>query len=88
MKLADAYGVKAEKIRHGDDVPAKIRAILAAPGPVICDVEVIQDEPREPRLSSFRRDDGSMASKPLEDLFPFLERDEFRANMLIPTIED
>jgi len=29
-----------------------------------------------------------MASKPLEDLFPFLDRDEFERNMLIPTIEN
>ena len=29
-----------------------------------------------------------MASRPLEDLFPFLDRDELRENMLIPLIED
>jgi hypothetical protein len=29
-----------------------------------------------------------MGSKPLEDLFPFLERAEFKANMLIPPIEE
>jgi acetolactate synthase-1/2/3 large subunit len=29
-----------------------------------------------------------MVSRPLEDLWPFLEREEFRRNMLVPTIEE
>jgi hypothetical protein len=29
-----------------------------------------------------------MVSKPLEDLWPFLGREEFEANMLIPTLSD
>jgi acetolactate synthase-1/2/3 large subunit len=32
--------------------------------------------------------DGSMVSKPLEDLAPFLPRDEFRANMVIPPVDE
>jgi acetolactate synthase-1/2/3 large subunit len=35
-----------------------------------------------------RKPDGSMVSKPLEDLWPFLERDEFLANMVIPPVEE
>ena len=38
--------------------------------------------------STMQRPDGSIVSKPLEDLFPFLDREEFRSNMLIPTLED
>jgi len=49
---------------------------------------VIPDEPRIPRVASYVRPDGSMASKPLEDLYPFLDRDEFRENMIVPVIED
>jgi acetolactate synthase-1/2/3 large subunit len=46
------------------------------------------DEPRAPSLTSVQRPDGSMMSKPLEDLWPFLDRAEFRANMLIEPIEE
>lgn len=87
-KLVPAYGLRYEKIIKGDDVAAKVASVIHAGVPVICEVVVIPDEPREPRLSSSRRADGSMVSKPLEDLFPFLDREEFRANMLIPTIEE
>jgi acetolactate synthase-1/2/3 large subunit len=65
-----------------------IRRVLAMPGPVVCDVHIVLDEVRQPRLSSLQRADGSFVSKPLEDLWPFLDREEFRANMLIPVIEE
>jgi acetolactate synthase-1/2/3 large subunit len=51
-------------------------------------VEVIPDEPRAPRLSSMQRPDGSLVSKPLEDLFPFLDREEFLANMIVAPVEE
>jgi acetolactate synthase-1/2/3 large subunit len=62
--------------------------VLDAPGPVVCDVRIVLDEVRQPRLSSVQRSDGSFVSRPLEDLWPFLEREEFMANMLIPVIEE
>jgi len=57
-------------------------------GPVVVDVHVIPDEVRAPRLQSYQKPDGSFVSKPLEDLFPFLDREEFRSQMIIPTLED
>jgi acetolactate synthase-1/2/3 large subunit len=41
-----------------------------------------------PRLSSEVRADGSIISKPLEDLWPFLDREEFKANMIVEPIND
>ena len=43
---------------------------------------------RAPRLQSHQRPDGSFVSKPLEDLYPFLPRDEFAANMLVPVLPE
>jgi acetolactate synthase-1/2/3 large subunit len=54
----------------------------------VCDVCVIPDESRAPRLSSVQRADGSFVSKPLEDLWPFLDRDEFRSNMIVKPLDD
>jgi acetolactate synthase-1/2/3 large subunit len=48
----------------------------------------MRDEIRQPRLSSKQKSDGSMISKPLEDLWPFLERQEFLSNMLIEPLEE
>jgi acetolactate synthase-1/2/3 large subunit len=87
-RIAAAFGIRFQRIVKGDDIGAKIRAALESKGPIITEVVVIPDEPRLPRLASMRREDGSMVSKPLEDLFPFLDREEFRGNMIIPTIDE
>ena len=65
-----------------------MRKALDTPGPVLCEIVVRPDEPRIPRLASFRKADGSMASRPLEDLFPFLDREEFHSNMIVPTLPE
>lgn len=43
-------------------------------------------EKMEPKLSSELKPDGTMVSKPLEDMYPFLPREEFKENMLIPIL--
>jgi acetolactate synthase I/II/III large subunit len=87
-RVAEAYGLVTDVIADQSDLRADIRRVLALPGPVVCDVHVILDEVRQPRLSSVQRADGSFVSKPLEDLWPFLDRDEFFSNMLIPALEE
>ena len=62
--------------------------MLDTPGPVVCDVHVIPDETRAPRLSSVQRPDGSFVSKPLEDLWPFLDREEFSRNMIVKPLPE
>jgi len=58
------------------------------PGPDIVDVRVIPDEVRAPRLQSYQKPDGSFVSKPLEDMFPFLPREEFLANMIVKPLPE
>jgi acetolactate synthase-1/2/3 large subunit len=87
-KIGTAYGIPVVRIAGQERLREQVREVLDMPGPVLCDVEVIPDEPRVPRLSSMQRPDGSMVSKPLEDLFPFLDRDEFLANMIVAPLEE
>ncbi len=82
-KIAHSYGISSVVIDDQTDLRAQIRKVLDMPGPVVCDVHVIPEEVRGPRLSSVQLPDGSFVSKPLEDLFPFLPREEFLANMII-----
>jgi acetolactate synthase-1/2/3 large subunit len=87
-KVAHAYGLATDLIEDQTDLHCELRRVLEKPGPVVCDVHMILDEVRAPRLSSVQRIDGSFASRPLEDLWPFLEREEFYSNMLVPVNED
>ena len=87
-KVAAAYGLKTARIEDPACLRDRIREVLATDGPVVCEVVVRADEPRGPRVASAQRADGSMVSKPLEDLWPFLDREEFRSNMIVPPLDD
>ncbi len=87
-KVAAAYGIQTALIPDQSNLRRDVRRVLDTPGPIVCDVHVIPDEVRAPRLSSYQKPDGSFVSKPLEDLWPFLPREEFLANMLIEPIPE
>ncbi|MCU1232557.1 MAG: Acetolactate synthase [Candidatus Solibacter sp.] len=87
-KIGASYGLGTARITSQENLREEVRRVLDMPGPVVCDVQVIPDEVRGPRLSSMQRPDGSMVSKPLEDLWPFLPREEFLANMIVAPLED
>ena len=88
IKIANAYGIKSKRITNHTNLRENIREILQMPGPAICDVVTDPDRAIGPRVSSLVRADGSMVSRPLEDLWPFLDRDELFSNMLIPTLSE
>jgi acetolactate synthase I/II/III large subunit len=87
-KVAQAYGLPTARIENSSSLRDDIRRVLSSDGPIVCEVMVPADEPRGPRVSSVQRADGSMVSKPLEDLWPFLDRSEFLSNMIVPPIEE
>jgi len=86
--VANAYGLPYARIDHDGGLTARVRELLDAPGPCVIEVRTPREEPRAPSLSSMRKPDGSMVSKPLEDLWPFLPRDEFLANMIVPPLPE
>lgn len=88
LKISEAYGIRAVRLADQSDLRARVVALLNEPGPLIVDVMVPPDEVRAPRVISVPRPDGSMVSKPLEDLWPFLDRDEFLSNMIVPALPE
>ena len=87
-KVAAAYGLAHAVIEDQKDLRGAVRRVLDTPGPIVCDVRVIPDEIRAPRMTSVQRADGTFVSKPLEDLFPFLPREEFLANMIVEPLPE
>jgi len=87
-KVGASYGLGTYVIRDQTRLREEVRTVLAMRGPVVCDVNVLPDEVRAPRLQSYQRPDGSFVSKPLEDLFPFLPREEFLANMIVKPLPE
>ena len=87
-QVGAAFGLHTMVIRNQENLRAEVRRVLEMKGPVVCDVNVIPDEVRAPRLQSYQKPDGSFVSKPLEDLFPFLPRAEFLANMIVEPLPE
>ncbi|MCX6996561.1 MAG: thiamine pyrophosphate-binding protein [Kiritimatiellaeota bacterium] len=87
-RIADAFQLPYYRIASDADLSTLLDRALSADGPALIDILVPPEEDRIPRLANYQKADGTMASKPLEDLFPFLDREEFRKNMLVPIIED
>lgn len=87
-KIASGYGLKNTRILNHTGIKEHIKEILELEGPVICEVMVDPQLLTAPRLSSEVKPDGSIISKPLEDLWPFLDRKKFYSNMIIPPLEN
>ena len=86
-KLSGAYGIPYRIIRNHDELTSGIQAAIAGEGPSICEVVLDLQQQFAPKLSSRKLPDGRMISSPLEDLAPFLDRDELKDNLLIPPVE-
>ena len=80
-KVAESYGLQSVRIKNQSNLKEDINKVLEMDGPVICDVLVDSDVSTSPRLSSEVLPDGRIVSKSMEDLWPFLDREEFKENM-------
>lgn len=81
VAVATAFGIPARRLASAD-FPDGIAEVLASDGPCLCDVILDETQGFEPRMSSRKLDDGSIHTPPLEDMFPFLDREELAANMI------
>lgn len=88
VKVAKAYGLRTEVISTHADMKDKIKAVIKEKEPILCEVKLSKNYKFAPKLSSYKRPDGKMISKPLEDLFPFLDRKEFIKNMIVKIIDE
>ena|SRR3989338_1346248 len=73
-KIANAYGIKYITVSNPSELDTVIKSTLGYDEPVICDIKTTQNQKISPIVTSEIRPDGSMVSKPLDDMYPFLDR--------------
>lgn len=88
QKIANAYGIKFFRASKNNELEHIIKKSLDYDGPVICEIMTHSDQLIIPTVSSVKKKDGTMVSKPLEDMFPFIDRDEFLSNMIIKPLKE
>jgi acetolactate synthase-1/2/3 large subunit len=79
--LAAAYGFRYESISTNAEIATRLRPILQEAGPALCELKLSPKQLRSPKTISTRRPDGTFETRPLEDMFPFLPREEVHENM-------
>ena len=85
-KISKAYGIPFVRIQNHTGIKEKIRKVLQIQGPCICEIMMDPHQPLIPKVTSVMGKHGKMISRPLEDMYPFLSREEFLANMIIKPI--
>lgn len=87
-KIASAFGYHYYEAHSNAQMKAAVDNTLKCEGPVICEIFVSAVQNFEPKSATKRLDDGTLVSPPLEDLAPFLGREEFLNNMIIEPVEE
>ena len=80
-KLAAGFGLPFVRLDNAEEIAIKIEQVLSMDGPVLCEVIVEKEYAFTPKLSARKLPDGTMISPSLEDMYPFLDREEFEENM-------
>lgn len=82
-KLATGFGLKSVRISNPSTMREELAKMLGETEPIVCEVMVEKEYAFSPKLSAKKLPDGTMVSPSLEDMFPFLDRDEFNANCFL-----
>ena len=75
-KLADAFGLQYFKIDNGTEATSTLQKVLNSDGACICEVVVDPEQNFEPKSSSKVLPNGQIVSPSLDDMAPFLPREE------------
>lgn len=87
-KIAEAFGYPYYSAWSNEEMKQVVKEVLETEGPVFCEIFTDTEQVWEPKSSTKRLEDGSLVSPPLEDLAPFLPREELEKQMFIPMIEE
>ena len=87
-KIAAAYDIPFYRLKNNQEAIEKMPEIINVPGCAIIEVMTDPLEELGPKAASRKLEDGSMVSAPLEDLAPFLDREEFNKWMIVKPVED
>jgi acetolactate synthase-1/2/3 large subunit len=80
-RIAEAYGIPSLRLDHTGQME-QLKKALAGPGPLLVDVVLDEKQEFEPRIRSRKREDGTIETPALEDMYPFLEPEELAENMI------
>ena len=79
-RLSEAFELPYQRCSIHEQMEYAIISSLKINGPSVCEVMLDENQPFAPKLASKQLPDGTMESPPLEDMAPFLSKDELLLN--------
>lgn len=87
-KIAKAFGYPYFAAHSNEEMKSVVDKALSVDGPIFCEIFTDTKQVWEPKSSTKRLSDGTLVSPPLEDLAPFLPREELKKQMFIPLMKE
>ncbi len=85
--ISKAFGYPYYSAHSNAEMKKVVDEVLGINGPVFCEIFTDTKQVWEPKSSTKRLEDGTLISPPLEDLAPFLPREELERQMFIPLVD-
>jgi acetolactate synthase I/II/III large subunit len=86
--ISEAFGLQYTFCSKHKNIEKAVKETLLIKGPAICEVFIDEEAIFAPKLGAKQLPDGRIISPPIEDLSPFLDREELLSNMIIPSLEE
>jgi acetolactate synthase-1/2/3 large subunit len=75
ISVSNGYKIKTFKISNNSEIESIVYEVLKYDGPVVCEVDCTEFHSYEPKIIGW--------NTPVEDMYPYLPRKEFRKNLFI-----
>lgn len=82
-KISKAFDIPYQAAKNHGELEGAIKQTLEGSGPSLCEIFLDENVVFAPKLGAKQHPDGRITSPPLEDLSPFLTRENLRENMII-----
>lgn len=86
VKVAESFGIKAKRIENQEKLREEIKEVLDYNGPYVCDLNISENQQVIPKQGAFHRPDGKPVPRPIEDMIPYVDREEFKKDMIIEPV--
>lgn len=87
-QIARTFGIPTFEVARTSTLVATLQEWLGVTGPAVCEIQIEDDQDKIPRPGFIIRDDRRWTARPLEDMYPFLDRDTLRENMIIDLVRE
>ena len=82
LRLATAYEIKAVRLDNQENLKHELKQVLDCEKPVVCEIMMDPDQQQMPKTLNSKNPDGTIVTRPIEDMYPYLPSEELKENMI------